>query len=124
MPGSRSNCWTSGPKGPGFLAACHHGLGGLLGTHHHGVRHQHLQACLNEYVFRFNRHLYTMGMLNSVLGIATRVKVPTYRALYDGNRQHPSPQWSSVPTGKSWCKPEALATRNPSSSSLELRELG
>jgi transposase-like protein len=62
----------------------------LLGTHH-GVRHQHLQAYLNEYVFRFNRRFYPMGMFNSVLGIATRVKAPTYRALYDGKWRHPNP---------------------------------
>jgi hypothetical protein len=30
-------------------------------------------------------------MFNSVLGIATRVKAPTYRALYDGKWRHPNP---------------------------------
>jgi transposase-like protein len=61
----------------------------LLGTHH-GVSHRHLQAYLNEYVFRFNRRFYPMGMFNSVLGIATRVAAPTYAALYDGNWDHPN----------------------------------
>ena len=62
----------------------------LLGTHH-GVSHRHLQAYLNEYVFRFNRRFYPMGMFNSVLGIATRVQGPTYAALYDGKWAHPNP---------------------------------
>ena len=62
----------------------------LLGTHH-GVLHRHLQAYLNEYVFRFNRRFYPMGMFNSVLGIAATVKGPTYRQLYDGKWRHPNP---------------------------------
>lgn len=62
----------------------------LLGTHH-GVSHRHLQAYLNEYVFRFNRRFYPMGMFNSVLGIAARVPGPTYAALYDGKWAHPNP---------------------------------
>ena len=60
----------------------------LLGTHH-GVSDQHLQAYLNEYTFRFNRRFYPMGMFNSLLGIATRVHGPTYRALSDGKWAHP-----------------------------------
>jgi len=60
----------------------------LIGTHH-GVQHRHLQAYLNEYVFRFNRRFYPMGMFNSVLGIATRIQGPTYRALLDGKWDHP-----------------------------------
>lgn len=61
----------------------------LLGTHH-GVRHQHLQAYLNEYVFRFNRRFYPMGMFNSVLGIAATTKGPTYKALYARKWRHPN----------------------------------
>jgi transposase-like protein len=60
----------------------------LLGTHH-GVSHRHLQAYLNEYVFRFNRRFYPMSMFNSVLGIATRVAGPTYATLSDGKWIHP-----------------------------------
>lgn len=60
----------------------------LLGTHH-GVRHRHLQAYLNEYVFRFNRRFYPMGMFNSVLSIATRAAGPTGRSLSDGKWRHP-----------------------------------
>jgi transposase-like protein len=60
----------------------------LLGTHH-GVSHRHLQAYLNEYVFRFNRRFYPMGMFNRVLDIAARTQGPTYAALYEGGWRHP-----------------------------------
>ena len=40
-----------------------------LGTHH-GVSHRHLQAYLNEFVFRFNRRFYPMTAFNSALGFA------------------------------------------------------
>jgi len=53
----------------------------ILGTHH-GVSHQHLQAYLNEFVFRFNRRFYPMTAFNSVLGVATQVEALTYEALY------------------------------------------
>jgi transposase-like protein len=61
----------------------------ILGTHH-GVSQQHLQAYLNEFVFRFNRRFYPMTALNSLLGIATRVEAPTYDALYSGEWTHPN----------------------------------
>lgn len=61
----------------------------ILGTHH-GVSQQHLQASLNEFVFRFNRRFYPMTAFNSVLGIATRVEAPTYEALYSGEWTHPN----------------------------------
>ena len=61
----------------------------LLGTHH-GVSPQHLQAYLNEFTFRFNRRFWPMSAFNAVLGIATRVKAPTYAALYDGTWIHPA----------------------------------
>jgi transposase-like protein len=60
----------------------------LLGTHH-GVSHQHLQAYLNEFVFRFNRRFYPMTAFNSVLGLASRASGPTYEALYSGAWTHP-----------------------------------
>jgi len=60
----------------------------LLGTHH-GVSHQHLQAYLNEFVFRFNRRFYPMTAFNSVLGLAANTLAPTYEALYRGDRTHP-----------------------------------
>jgi len=57
----------------------------------HGVSQQHLQAYLNEYVFRFNRRFYPFNAFNSVLGIAARTEGPTYRELYDGQWVHPNP---------------------------------
>ena len=61
----------------------------LLGTHH-SVSQQHLQAYLNEYVFRFNRRFYPMTAFNSVLGLAVRAVPPTYADLYSGKWSHPT----------------------------------
>lgn len=61
----------------------------LLGTHH-GVGQQHLQAYLNEYVFRFNRRFYPMTAFNSVLGLAAHAIPPTYDGLYTGDWIHPA----------------------------------
>lgn len=60
----------------------------LLGTHH-GVSPQHLQAYLNEYVFRFNRRFWPMVAFDSVLGIAVKAPTPSYEGLYRGTWQHP-----------------------------------
>lgn len=60
----------------------------LLGTHH-GVSPKHLQGYLNEFVFRFNRRFWPMVSFDSVLRIAARVKAPTYRGLYEGERTAP-----------------------------------
>lgn len=60
----------------------------LLGTHH-GVSQQHLQAYLNEFVFRFNRRFYPMTAFNSVLGLASHASAPTYETLYSGKWIHP-----------------------------------
>ena len=60
----------------------------LIGTHH-GVSPQHLQAYLNEYVFRFNRRFWPMVAFDSVLGIAVRATPPTYTGLYEGAWEHP-----------------------------------
>lgn len=62
----------------------------ILGTHHGAISHQHLQAYLNEYVFRFNRRFYPMTAFNSVLGLAARAASPTYDQLYSGNWTHPA----------------------------------
>jgi len=53
----------------------------LLGTHH-GVSPQHLQAYLDEFVFRFNRRFYPMTAFNSALGLAAHSVPPTYREVY------------------------------------------
>jgi len=56
----------------------------LLGIHH-GVSHQHLQAYLNEFTFRFNRRFYPFNGFRSLLGIAGGAVAPTYDELYSGN---------------------------------------
>jgi len=53
----------------------------LRGTHH-GVSKQHLQAYLNEYVFRFNRRGTPMAAFQTILGLAKGRLGPTYRGLY------------------------------------------
>lgn len=63
----------------------------LLGTHH-GVSPQHLQAYLNEFVFRFNRRFWPMVAFDSLLGIAACAGAPTYEGLYSGAWTHPG-EW-------------------------------
>lgn len=60
----------------------------LLGTHHGRIEPQHLQAYLNEYVFRFNRRFYPMTAFNSALGLAACSVSPTYAQLYSGEWEH------------------------------------
>ena len=52
----------------------------LIGIHH-GVSHQHLQAYLNEFTFRFNRRFYPFNAFRSLLGIAGDTSAPTYAEL-------------------------------------------
>ncbi|MDD2747350.1 MAG: IS1595 family transposase [Acidithiobacillus ferrooxidans] len=61
----------------------------ILGTHHGRIEPKHLQAYLNEYMFRFNRRFYPMTAFNSVLGLAARSASPTYAQLYSGEWVHP-----------------------------------
>jgi hypothetical protein len=60
----------------------------IRGTHHGRIEAKHLQAYLNEYVFRFNRRFYPMTAFHSVLGIASRSVPPTYAQLYSGEWTH------------------------------------
>lgn len=60
----------------------------LLGTHH-GVSPKHLQAYLNEFTFRFNRRFWPLVAFDSVLGIGSRVRAPSYSGLYEGKWPHP-----------------------------------
>ena len=60
------------------------------GTHHGRIESRHLQAYLNEFVFRFNRRFCPMTGFNSVLGLAARSVPPTYAELYSGEWQHPA----------------------------------
>ena len=61
----------------------------LIGIHH-GVSHQHLQAYLNEFTFRFNRRFYPFNAFRSLLGIAGDTSAPTYAELYSGVWRHPT----------------------------------
>ncbi len=56
---------------------------------HHGVGPQHLQAYLNEFVFRFNRRFYPFTSFRSLLGIAGGAESPTYAELFSGHCEHP-----------------------------------
>ncbi len=60
----------------------------IKGTHHGRIEPKHLQAYLNEYVFRFNRRFYPMTAFHSILGIAARSVPPTYAQLYSGEWTH------------------------------------
>ena len=60
----------------------------IKGTHHGRIEPKHLQAYLNEYVFRFNRRFYPMTAFHSVLGIAARCVPLTYEQLYSGKWEH------------------------------------
>jgi transposase-like protein len=52
----------------------------LRGTHH-GVDPKHLQAYLNEFTFRYNRRRTPMAAFQTVLGIGSHIKGPTYKQL-------------------------------------------
>lgn len=60
----------------------------LLGTHH-SVSDQHMQAYLNEFVFRFNRRFYPFNGFRSLLGLAMTNESPSYDELYSGDHKHP-----------------------------------
>ena len=67
-----------------------------MGTHHGGVRKQHLQAYLNEFTFRFNRRVVPMAAFQTVLGLIGERQGPTYAGLYGVAKgsdawQHPNP---------------------------------
>ena len=67
----------------------------LLGTHHGAVSHKHLQAYINEFVFRFNRRNTPMAAFQTVLGIGTHVEGPTYEGIYEGTWTHKNPKRSA-----------------------------
>lgn len=60
----------------------------LTGTHH-SVSDKHLQAYLNEFVFRFNRRFYPFNGFRSLLGLGAVAESATYDSLYDGSWVHP-----------------------------------
>lgn len=53
----------------------------LRGTHH-GVGHQHLQAYLDEFTFRFNRRRTPMAAFQTLLGLGSQRPPTTYNQLY------------------------------------------
>lgn len=55
----------------------------------HGVRKPHMQAYLNEFMFRFNRRFYRPVSFRTLLWLGTQHTGPTYRELYDGDWVHP-----------------------------------
>jgi hypothetical protein len=67
----------------------------INGTHH-GVSPDHLQAYLNEFVFRFNRRFYPFNAFRSLLGLSVAHESPTYEELYDGDWIHPGTTDGSV----------------------------
>lgn len=53
----------------------------------HGVRAKHLQAYLNEYMFRFNRRFYRSVSFRTLLGLGILQTGPTYKEVYQGARR-------------------------------------
>ena len=53
----------------------------IIGTFH-GVSPKHMQAYLNEYVFRFNRRFTPQQGFDAMLGLAVDSPAPTYQQLY------------------------------------------
>lgn len=68
----------------------------ILGTHHGAISHQHLQAYLNEFTFRYNRRGTPMAAFQTVLGLSEERLGPTYKGLYgvakgETEYVHPNP---------------------------------
>lgn len=63
----------------------------LIGTHKGAVQSQHLQAYLNEFVFRFNRRDTPWVAFNRALGLATLNRLAVeYDGLYKHTWVHPT----------------------------------
>ncbi len=86
--GYRHRPRTQGPaeRAGKILPRIHRVFGNLktwLGGTHHGVGHDHLQAYLDEFAFRFNRRRTPMAAFQTLLGLASSVHGPTtYNMLY------------------------------------------
>jgi len=64
-----------------------------MGTHKGSVQPQHLQAYLNEFVFRFNRRDLPWIAFNRVLAlVALERPAVEYEALYKHTWIHPNPR--------------------------------
>lgn len=66
-------------------------LKGFLRGTYHGVSRKHLQAYLNEFVFRHNRRRTPMAAFQTILGLASRADSPTWEGLAKGRWVHPNP---------------------------------
>jgi transposase-like protein len=66
----------------------------LQGTHHGRVTPRHLQAYLNEFVFRHNRRFWAFSAFQTVLRLGMGTASPTYDKLYaaagTGHDVHPA----------------------------------
>jgi hypothetical protein len=86
--GYRHRSRTQGPRerAAQLLPHVHRVFGNLktwLGGTHHGVGHDHLQAYLDEFAFRFNRRRTPMAAFQTLLGLASSAHGPTtYDMLY------------------------------------------
>ena len=54
---------------------------------YHGPRRRHLQATLDEFVFRFNRRTTPHAAFRTLLGIAVAIHPITYKMLIPANAQ-------------------------------------
>jgi len=63
----------------------------LVGTHK-GVSPQHLQAYLNEFMFRMNRRVTPMAAFQTALGLGSKRLGPTYEGIY-GIAKHYKTAW-------------------------------
>jgi hypothetical protein len=61
-----------------------------MGTHKGAVQPQHLQAYLNEFVFRFNRREMPWVAFNRALGLAATRPAVAYEGLYKHTWRHPT----------------------------------
>jgi transposase-like protein len=64
----------------------------LIGTHK-GVSPQHLQAYLNEFMFRMNRRVTPMAAFQTALGLGSKRRGPTFEGLY-GIAKHYKTAWA------------------------------
>ena len=58
-----------------------------LGTYH-GLRRKHIDAYLEEFVFRYNRRFYRHVSFETVLGLAARRGTETYRDIVNATQAH------------------------------------
>lgn len=55
----------------------------------HGVIKKHLQAYLDEFMFRFNRRFYRSVSFRILLGLGTLRSGPTYKEIYEKDKENP-----------------------------------